>query len=100
MGTSTKEIMKLAESHGEVLTGRASAEKLVVEVVDAVSQGTCVVLDLEGVRAVSPSFADELFGKLITRVDSDRVEFVNLSEHLAAVARMAEQRRRDSDNGE
>ena len=91
--------MKLAEIHGPVLAGRAAAERIVKDVVAEIAHGDCVVLDFEGVQAVSPSFADELFGKLTTRVDVHRVQFSNLSEHLSSVARMAVQHRRASDEG-
>jgi hypothetical protein len=89
--------VKLAEEQGSVLTGRASAAQLVERVVAEVAAGEIVVLDFDGVQAVSPSFADELFGKLATRLQGDRVRFANLSDHLESVARMAEQQRRASD---
>lgn len=96
MAIATENKMKLAES-GPVLTGRASAASIVERVLEQLARGESVELDFAGVQAVSPSFADELFGKLVTRVNIDRVRFINLSPHLASVARMAEQHRRSSD---
>jgi hypothetical protein len=93
MPTTTPTTMNLAETYGPVLTGRASAAEIVETVRGHLSRGEPVDLDFAGVHAVSPSFADELFGKLITRVDVERVRFRNLSPHLASVARMAKQHR-------
>jgi hypothetical protein len=81
--------MRLAERYGEVLGGRVLGEKIRVEVAKQVDAGETVVLDLEGVLAISPSFADEIFGKLPAEVDDDRIEFVNVSEQIQAVANMA-----------
>lgn len=86
--------MKLAETYGSVLTGRAVAAAIAEEAVREVARGGSVVLDFQGIEAVSPSFADELFGKLRNRAGGEQVRFLHLSSHLAAVARMAEQHRR------
>jgi hypothetical protein len=95
--TAETHTVNLAEEQGRVLTGRASAARIVERVAAELSAGDVVVLDFAGVQAVSPSFADELFGKLASRLRSDNVRFANLSEHLTSVARMAEQQRRASD---
>src|SRR4051812_44711061 len=97
MPTATTHTMKLAEEHGAVLTGRQSAAKIAEQIIEQIAMGRCVEVDFDDVRAVSPSFADELFGKLTTRVDMRHVRFTNLSAHLESVARMARQHRRDSD---
>lgn len=81
--------MKLAERHGTVLTGRQFAASLVEEIAAETSSGTPVIVDFKGVETVSPSFADELFGKLVARVEPDQVRFENLSGHLETVARLA-----------
>jgi hypothetical protein len=94
MSITAKETVKLAERYGPVLTGRVVAERIVEDAIAEVAAGGTVVLDFEDVRAVSPSFADELFGKLAMRIDTDRVRFENLSDHLESVAKMAEQQRR------
>lgn len=93
-----KHKMKLAESYGSVLTGRAYAAEIVERVARDIARGESVEIDFSDVHAVSPSFADELFGKLAARVDISDVRFTNLSEHLQSVARMAAQRRRQSDS--
>lgn len=86
--------MKLADRYGPVLTGRGLAERILSEVADEAAAGGVVELDFARVEAVSPSFADELFGKLPRRVSAERIRFLNLSPHLSAVAKMAEQHRR------
>lgn len=80
--------MRLAEEHGEVLGGRVLGEQIRVEVVRQIKAGGTVVLDLAGVQAISPSFADEIFGKLPAEVGG-QVEFSNVSEELQVVANMA-----------
>lgn len=47
-----------------------------------------VILDFENVEAISPSFADEIFGRFIDDVGSDRVEMVHLTDHIELVSRM------------
>lgn len=82
--------LRLAETHGPVLSGRAFAAELADEATAEIEKHGVVVLDFEGVDTVSPSFADELFGKLVARLGSDKVRFAHLSPHLAAVAKMAQ----------
>lgn len=93
MAMTLTRTMTLADTHGPVLTGRATAARIADAVKEQVARGADVVLDFEGVQAVSPSFADELFGKLRVGESGRHVHFVNLSEHLGAVSRMAQQRR-------
>lgn len=80
--------MRLADKHGEVLGGRILGEEIRAEVISLVKTGEEVVLDLDGVLAISPSFADEVFGKLPAEV-GDRVRFVNVGDNLQTVAEMA-----------
>lgn len=80
--------MRLAEKHGEVLGGRILGEEIREDVVRMVKAGEAVVIDLDGVQAVSPSFADEIFGKLPLEAGA-QVEFVNVSPQIQAVADMA-----------
>jgi uncharacterized protein DUF4325 len=87
--------MRLADDHEEVLGGRDLAKEIRADVVRRVEAGEEVVIDLEGVLAVSPSFADELFGKLPASV-GDRVQFANASRHLQSVAAMARAGRPDN----
>lgn len=90
MTTSATHIIKLAERHGPVLTGRGLAEEVRTEAESLVQAGDQVVIDLAGVQAVSPSFADELFGKLMANVEGGAVQFKNVDAHLKDVARMAQ----------
>ncbi|HEX4305289.1 MAG TPA: STAS-like domain-containing protein [Solirubrobacterales bacterium] len=90
--------MKLADSLGPVLGGRDVAEKIRLQIEGEVAAGENVEIDLEGVIAVSPSFADELFGKMPSEVAS-HVEFRNVSDHLRSVAEMARAGRPEGSNG-
>jgi hypothetical protein len=85
--------VKLADEHGAVLTGRAQAIDLRQVLVRELDAEGCLVLDFEGVETVSPSFADELFGRFVDQVGEDNVRFVNLNAHLTAVANMIRRRR-------
>jgi hypothetical protein len=81
--------MQLAKEHGEVLGGRVLGEEIRAKVARLVQAGEVVTLDLDGVLAVSPSFADEVFGKLPAEVGDEHIEFVNVSAQIQAVADMA-----------
>jgi anti-anti-sigma regulatory factor len=59
------------------------------EIEHKIHKGHDVVVDLSGVITMSPSFADELFGKLASEMDTGRVRFEHLSNHLASVAQTA-----------
>jgi uncharacterized protein DUF4325 len=83
------EAMQLAKEHGEVLGGRVLGEEIRAKVVRLVKAGEVVTLDLNGVFAVSPSFADEVFGKLPAEVGDEHIVFVNLSPEIQEVADMA-----------
>lgn len=83
------ESMRLAEKYGEVLGGRVLGARIRSEVARQVEAGEKVVLDLEGVLVISPSFADEIFGKLPAEVGDDHIAFVNVSKQIQAVANMA-----------
>jgi hypothetical protein len=90
--------MRLAEQHGPVLGGRDLAESIKADLVRRADAGETVVVDFEGVVAVTPSFADEFFAKLPDLV-SRHVEFVNVSDHLQAVAQMARAGRPENGSG-
>ena len=90
--------MRLADLHGAVLGSRILGEQVRAEVVRQAESGATVVVDLEGVQAVSPSFADEIFGKLPSEV-GDRVEFVNVGDALSAMADIARAGRAEDGNG-
>ena len=77
-------MIKLADDFGSVLTGRSVAESLRLRIQELAEHGD-VVVDFEGVVAVSPSFADELFAKLDERATAS-VRFVNVDDDLQQLA--------------
>ena len=90
-------MFKLADRYGAVLAGRQPATEIREEVERLVRSGEAVTVDLEGIVTMSPSFADELFGKLAANVGAGAVHFEHLEGHLAVIAEMATAgRRRDS----
>lgn len=82
------EDMRLADQHGAVLGGRDVAEAIKADLVRHVDAGEAVVVDFDGVLAISPSFADEFFAKMPEMVAS-HLELRNVSPHIASVADMA-----------
>ena len=83
----TKMTLKPAEELGPVLAGRNVAASLRDRVETALGRGEEVLLDFEGVDAMSPSFADELFAKLSVRPGSgsDQVRFEHLRDDQLAL---------------
>jgi hypothetical protein len=76
-------MIKPAEELGPVLTSRSLAEDLRARIEALTARGEAVVVDFEGVEAVSPSFADEIFAKLPNDlVESGQVKFENIAEDL------------------
>jgi hypothetical protein len=65
---------------------------------DHVRRGEAVVLDLDGVEAVSPSFADEIFGKLQAEA-GDLFEVINIGPALKPMANIARAGRKDIGSG-
>lgn len=92
-GTTTSHLMKIADEHGSVLTGRSLAAEIAAELALRVADRGTVTVDFHGVEAMSPSFADELFGKLWAHVDSDTVVLQNVNDHVAGVAHMMKRNR-------
>jgi hypothetical protein len=82
-------MIRLVARFGPVLAGRPQAFIVRQEIESEIRAGREVVVDLDGVVTMSPSFADELFGKLAGEIGSDRVRFEHLSGHLASVAQTA-----------
>ncbi len=81
-------MIRPASELGSVLTSRSLAEELRLRVVGIASRGEHVVIDFEGVEAMSPSFADEIFAKLPAElVESGAVKFENLDEDLVTLMR-------------
>jgi len=81
-------MIKLADEFGPVLAGRVTAVGIREEIESLARQGEDVVIDLDGVEAISPSFADELFGKLPAAV-KESITFQGGSPFLEHIARMA-----------
>ena len=67
-------IIRLADQEGELLT-RSQGERLrrrIEEVVQGLEEGDRVAIDFSQVSAITPSFADECFGKLAERLGAER----------------------------
>ncbi len=61
---------------------------------ESIEQGaTEVVFDCAGIESMSPSFADEVFGKLAERPQRPRIEIVNATPEIVALVRFAVQER-------
>jgi hypothetical protein len=87
-------VIRLAEEHGPVLTGRTVGNEVRERIEKCVARGETVVVDFEGVLAVSPSFADEVFARVSAEaVDSGLVRFENLADDLLEIARLVSRRR-------
>lgn len=72
---------------GCALIGREAGALLRERIVRAARHGV-VVVDLEGITTIAPSFADELFAKLPAElVEGRRVRFTNASDEIRAQAR-------------
>jgi hypothetical protein len=86
---TTEDLMiRPADELGSVLSGRFEAEELRSRIEGAAESGQRVVVSFEGVEAVSPSFADELFAKMSAALlETGRVKFVDLDDDLLAIAR-------------
>lgn len=81
-------VIRPADQLGPVLTGRSVAEHLRRQIEAALEVEDAVIVDLDGVEAISPSFADELFAKLPgDALQSGRVRFEHLDDDTAALVR-------------
>jgi anti-anti-sigma regulatory factor len=92
----TQTVIRPAEELGPVLAGRGLATTLRERVEGALASGDAVVIDFEGVEAMSPSFADELFAKLGVTLDDERLRFENLDDDLRSLARFVIEGRSES----
>jgi hypothetical protein len=86
---SAQQMISLADRFGPVLAGRLQAMTVRQEIERKLHNGVEVVVDLDGVVTMSPSFADEIFGKLATETNSGRLRFEHLNAHLEGVAQTA-----------
>ena len=94
MTTTLMTMIRPAEELGPVLSGRFEAEQLRQRIEHELAIGRSVVVSFDGVLAISPSFADELFAKVPEdAIEEGRVEFVDLAEDLLAIARFVREGR-------
>lgn len=92
-------MLRPAEELGSVLTGRSVGGKLRAQIEQSLAAGEQVVVDFEGVEIMSPSFADEVFGKLPPEaVESGQLSFQNLAEDLTFLARFVAAQRSRADS--
>lgn len=57
--------------HGQAFSTRARAEQIRAEIEQLAAGASDVLIDFEGVRSVSYSFADELIGVFASRYEAD-----------------------------
>lgn len=76
----------LADELGPDISGRSRGEAVRASVEAGVDE---VVFDCAGVESMSPSFADEVFGKLAAQPDRPRIQIVNASPDVLALVRFA-----------
>jgi hypothetical protein len=57
--------------HGQAFSTRARAEQIRAEIEQLVADGRDVLIDFEGVRSVSYSFADELIGVFASHYEAN-----------------------------
>lgn len=57
--------------HGQAFSTRAKAEQIRAEIEQLAAGGRDVLIDFEGVRSVSYSFADELIGVFASRYEAN-----------------------------
>lgn len=87
-------VIRPAEELGPVLSSRFEAEELRERIEAELATGAEVVVSFEGVVAISPSFADELFAKVPEdAVEDGRVRFVDLDDDFLAIARFVREGR-------
>lgn len=81
---------------GTALIGRTMGEEVQQELVQLLLLHSTVVINLQGVEAVSPSFADEAFAKPIIQAQgSSTVRFVGVPKGLGAMLRRVVENRRE-----
>lgn len=83
----TTDVIKVFDDLGPALVGREAGARLRTEILRHADRNA-VTVDLAGIESISPSFADELFGKLPTEiVATRRVKFANATDEIRALAR-------------
>jgi hypothetical protein len=72
---------------GSALGTRSAAESIRMKVEESLKTGNEILIDLEGVFAISNSFSDELFGKLLFSFDIHTlrklVRIINANEFVS-----------------
>jgi hypothetical protein len=81
--------IRLSES-GPDLSGRGLGETVRESVEPGVAR---VVFDCQDVESMSPSFADEVFGKLAALPERPHIQIVNATPDIIALVRFAVQER-------
>jgi hypothetical protein len=80
-------MIRPADSLGPALTSRFLGADLREQIEAILSKDGSVVIDFDGVRAISPSFADEVFAKLPQdAIASGQIRFENLTDDLRVIA--------------
>jgi hypothetical protein len=80
-------VLELVEELGSVLAGRPAAARMRERVITAASTGE-VIVDLDRIEAISPSFADEFFAKLPSGLlEEKRVRFEHVTPELDKIVR-------------
>jgi anti-anti-sigma regulatory factor len=91
-------VLRLADEVGTVLTGRFDAARARERLEQAAAAGEAVI-DLRGVEAISPSFADEFFAKLPTGLlESHAVRFEHMTPEIEAIVRAVTAARAQREN--
>jgi anti-anti-sigma regulatory factor len=85
--------LRPADTFGNVLVSRARASALRETIDAALQRGEDVVVDFEGVTALSPSFVDELFAKA-GGGSPDHLVFVNVPPSIEPLIRFVRSSRR------
>lgn len=71
---------------GPDISGRTRGEAMRASIDSGVTE---VVFDCTGIEAMSPSFADEVFGKLAAEPQRPRIMLTSASQDILALARFA-----------
>lgn len=88
-------MLRPADELGNALVGRTHGELVRERIEQALESGETVVVDFDGVEFMSPSFADEVFGKLPEEpTESGRLRFENLADDLVQLAHFVVAQRR------
>ncbi len=86
-------IIQVKDRYGEFLESRAVGKKIREEIEQHINDAECIIMDLEGVRGLSNSAADECFGKFLLSVGAkkfkEKIKFRNMNDLSKAVINFA-----------